>query len=59
VGVPLVEELFEDAISGRAAYPLPKGAVRIHAKDLKAVLLQFLPVMIPVLVIMILVLILR
>lgn len=53
-GVPLVEESYADALSARAAYPLPRGAVRVYAKDSRSVLLQFLPVLLPVLVIMIL-----
>ena len=57
VGVPLVEELFPDSISARAAYPLRKGAVRVHVKEARAVVLQFLPVLVPVVVIIIAVLI--
>jgi hypothetical protein len=58
VGAPLVEEFFPDALSGRAAYPLPKGALRVHARELRSVVLQFLPVVVPVVVIIILVIVL-
>jgi hypothetical protein len=57
-GVPLVEESYGDALTARAAYPLPRGALRVHAKDSRAVFLQFLPVLLPVLVIIILALVL-
>jgi hypothetical protein len=56
-GVPLVEESYDDALTARAAYPLPRGALRIHAKDTRSVLVQFLPVLLPVLVIIILALV--
>jgi len=55
-GVPLVEKVFDDNLGSRAAYPLPKGALRVHAKELRSVVLQFLPVLIPVIVIIVLVL---
>ena len=54
VGVPLVEEAYADAMTARAAYPLPPGALRIHAKETAAIVLQFLPVLIPVVVIIVL-----
>jgi hypothetical protein len=57
-GVPLVEEIFPDAVAGRAAYPLPKDALRVYEKDSKAVLVQFLPVLVPVALIIVLVLLL-
>jgi hypothetical protein len=58
VGVPLVEEFFPDELTARAAYPLPKDAVRVHAKDARTVLVQFLPVLLPVVVIIVLALLL-
>jgi hypothetical protein len=54
VGVPLIEEVYADGLTARAAYPLPSGALRIHAKDIRALLLQFLPVLLPVVVIIVL-----
>jgi hypothetical protein len=58
VGVPLVEESFADGPTARAAYPTPTGALRIHAKDARALALQFLPVLVPVVVLIILALVL-
>jgi hypothetical protein len=57
-GVPLVEDSYDDALTARAAYPLPRGALRIHARDTRSVLVQFLPVLLPVLVIIIIALLL-
>jgi hypothetical protein len=57
VGVPLVEKLFDDPLGAQGAYPLPKGALRVHAKELRTVLVQFLPVLLPVLVIIVLALV--
>ncbi len=56
VGVPLVEDSFADSVTARAAYPLPRAVLRVHAKDMRAVALQFLPVVIPVAFIILLVL---
>lgn len=52
-GVPLVEESYSDETTARAAYPLRRGALRVHARDSRSVLLQFLPVLLPVLIIII------
>jgi hypothetical protein len=57
-GVPLVEESYGDELTARAAYPLRRGALRIHARQTRSVLVLFLPVLLPVLVIIIVALVL-
>jgi hypothetical protein len=53
-GVPLLEESYADDATARAAHPLATGALRIHSTSPLAVLLQFLPVLLPVLLLIIL-----
>jgi hypothetical protein len=53
-GVPLLEESYADDATAQVAHPLAPGALRIHSTSALAVVLQFLPVLLPVLLIIIL-----